>query len=87
MLETYRDLVEFSELVAEAIIKKTQPTKDDLSLSQARELYGVSWINQMRREGLAEVHAKGKRLVYSRHQLDCLRAAQRRQAELARRAG
>ena len=79
---TYRDLVEFSELVADAVIKKMKPTADDLSLYKARSLYGTAWLNDMRKRGLAEVHVKGKRQVFSRHQLDCLRAAERRHAEL-----
>ena len=71
-----------SELVADAIIKKTMPVNDDLSEREAKAAYGARWIAQMKEKGLAEPHRIGRKVVYSRHQLDCLRAAERRHAEL-----
>jgi len=86
MQPTIRTLMEqaetFSELVADAIIKKTAPVKDDISERQAAAAYGARWLRKMKEQGLAEPHYIGNKLVYSRHQLDCLRAAERQHAQL-----
>ena len=71
-----------SNLIAAAIIRKTTPCEDDLSESQAKALYGDKWLRRMKREGLATYHRIGSRNVYSRHQLDCLRQAEREHAKL-----
>lgn len=85
-METIRDLMEqaetFSNLVADAILKRTNPVKDDLSEREAKAAYGTRWLRRMREEGLAESHRIGGKVVYSRHQLDCLRAAERQHAQL-----
>lgn len=72
----------FSNLVADAIIKKTSPVKDDLSERQAAKAYGTRWLRAMKEKGLADVHRIGGKWCYSRHQLDCLRAAERQHATL-----
>lgn len=72
----------FSEIVADAIIKKTAPVKDDLSERQAREAYGSRWLSRVSKSGLAECHRIGGKVVYSRHQLDCIRLAERQQASI-----
>lgn len=72
----------FSDLVADAIIKRVSPVRDDLSERQARAAYGARWLRSMREAGLATPHKVGGKTVYSRHQLDCLRAAERRHASL-----
>ena len=66
-----------SNLIADAIIRKTSPVEDDISEHQAKKAYGVRWIQKMRRYGLAEAHRVGGRILYSRHQLNCLREAER----------
>ena len=71
-----------SNLIADAIIRKTMPYKDDLSETKARELYGAKWLRRMKRDGLAKYSRIGSRNVFSRHQLDCLRAAEREHAQL-----
>lgn len=72
----------FSTLVADAIIRKTSPVKDDISERQAQAAYGTRWLRQMRELGLAEHHRVGGKVVYSRHQLDCLRAAERQHMQI-----
>lgn len=72
----------FSELVADAILKKTAPVKDDMSERQAMSAYGSKWLRRMREDGLAVPHRIGGKVLYSRHQLDCLRAAERKVAQL-----
>lgn len=85
-METIRDIMEqasmFSELVADAILKKTAPIKDDMSERQAMSAYGSKWLRRMREDGLATPHRIGGKVLYSRHQLDCLRAAERKVAQL-----
>jgi len=71
-----------SNLIADAIIRKTSPCEDDISESRARELYGDKWIRRMKRYGLAKYHRIGRRNIYSRHQLDCLRQAEREEARI-----
>ena len=71
-----------SNLIADAIIRRTIPYEDDISESQARELYGDKWIRKMKRYGMAKYHRIGRRNVYSRHQLDCLRQAEREEAKI-----
>ena len=85
-METLRslteELVEYSELIADAILKKTAPVKDDITERQARQSYGAKWLKRMRDEGLDEYHRVGNRVIFSRHQLDCLRAAERQHSRL-----
>lgn len=75
----------FSTLVADAIIKRTTPVKDDMSERQARQAYGARWLRKVRESGLADYNRIGGKVVYSRHQLDCIREAERQQARLMRR--
>lgn len=76
------DLETASKLIADAILKQTSPVKDDISERQAGEAYGWGWLRRMKEAGLADGHRIGGKMVYSRHQLDCLRAAERRHATL-----
>lgn len=76
------DLEQMSNLIADAIIRKTHPVMDDISENQALKEYGEKWLKRMKREGLAEFHRIGNRNIFSRHQLDCLREAERRHASL-----
>lgn len=72
----------FSNLIADAIIKKTSPVQDDLSEREAKKAYGSRWLMAMKAKGLADAHRIGSKVVYSRHQLDCLRAAERQHTQL-----
>ena len=78
-MESVRDIM---QELADAIIRKTIPFNDDISESQARELYGDKWLRRMKRSGLAEYNRVGNRNVFSRHQLNCLRQAEREHAKL-----
>ena len=76
------ELEQCSNLIADAIIRKTSPCEDDISENQARQLYGDKWLRRMKKEGLAVCHKIGGRNLFSRHQLDCLREAEREHAKL-----
>lgn len=85
-MESVRTLMEqaetFSNLVADAIIKRTCPVKDDLSEREAKAAYGTRWLRSMKEKGLAKYNRIGGKVIYSRHQLDCLRAAEREQTRM-----
>lgn len=88
-METVRDMMEMAEtlsvLVADAILKRVSPVSDDISERQARLAYGSRWLRERKAEGLIEASRIGGKTVYSRHRLDCLRAAERRMAEIVSR--
>jgi hypothetical protein len=85
-METVLTLMEqaeiFSNLIADAILKKTSPVQDDLSEREAKKAYGTRWLMAMKAKGLADAYRIRGKWVYSRHQLDCLRAAERQHAQL-----
>lgn len=85
-MESIRDIMtqleSCSNLIADAIIRKTLPCEDDISEHQAKKAYGVRWIIKMRKYGLADAHRVGGRILYSRHQLNCLREAERQHDEI-----
>lgn len=74
--------MKISELIADVIIKRVWPCKDDLSESQAKKAYGVRWIRHYKERNMTDHHYIGGRIIYSRHRLDCLRAAEREHARL-----
>ena len=80
------ELEQCSSLIADAIIRKTMPCEDDISESQARQFYGDKWLRRMKKDGLATYNRVGGRNIYSRHQLNCLREAEREHAKLVLRA-
>lgn len=80
--EGMRIYEEMSGLIADAIIRRLHPVQDDISENQALKEYGEKWIKRMKREGLAEYRKVGNRNIFSRHQLDCLREAERQHARL-----
>lgn len=76
------ELEQCSNLIADAIIRKASPFEDDITENQARKAYGDKWLRKMKKEGLAKFTRIGNRIIYSRHQLDCLREAEREHARL-----
>ena len=71
------ELEQCSNLIADAIIRKTSPHEDDITERQAKEAYGDKWLRKMKGLGLAKYTKIGGRNIYSRHQLNCLRQAER----------
>ena len=70
-------LVGCIELVADAIVKKTCPSMDDISENQAKARYGSKWIRFHKERGNLRHHYRGRRIVYSIHEINCLRAAEK----------
>lgn len=80
--EILTNLEAVSDLIADAIIKKVMPVKDDISENQAKKAYGDRWIRKMKKYGLAKESHIGGRIIYSRTHLDALRIAEREHAKL-----
>lgn len=66
-----------ADLIADAIIKKTCPCQDDISENQAKERYGSRWLKIYKERKSISHSIIGGRIVYSIHELNCLRAAER----------
>ena len=45
------DLVTASDLIADAIVKRTCPVEDEISTSEAYALYGRRWVEERLRQG------------------------------------
>lgn len=71
------DMQGFAELVADAIIRRTQPMRDDISTNEAHKIYGRQWLETMVRNGQVHPHPQGNRMIYSRYELDTARAVDR----------
>lgn len=82
VMQMMTELESCSNLIADAIIRRTMPCQDDISENQAKKAYGDKWIRKMKQYGLAKFQRVGNRIFYSRHQLDCLREAEREHAKL-----
>lgn len=80
-----RDYENLSAIIADSIIRRTNPVADEISETEAQKAYGTRWLNRMRDSGLAEFTRRGNRKMYSRHRLDCLRAAEAEHARLVLR--
>ena len=76
------ELEQCSNLIADAIIRKTSPHEDDITERQAKEAYGEKWLRKIKGLGLAKYTKIGGRNIYSRHQLNCLREAERENTRL-----
>lgn len=71
------DLVTASDLIADAIVKRTCPVEDEISTSEAYALYGRRWVEERLRQGFLHRSRISNRLVFSRHELKCLRVSER----------
>ena len=84
--ETLTVLYRCVDLIADAIVKKTCPVMDDISENQAIERYGSKWIKLYKERKGITPHRIGKRIVFSIHELNCLKVAERDNYEAIMRA-
>lgn len=74
----YPYLLTLSDLIADAIVKRTNPVEDEISRNQADKLYGAAWMRKAvesgQVKGIRRGSGKTSKIIYSRHQLNCLRA-------------
>ena len=71
------ELMSCTDIIAAAIIRQTCPVKDELSERQAQKMFGSRWLMARKDDGSAEYHCSAGKNIYSRHQLMCLKAAER----------
>ena len=64
-----------TDLIVDAIVKRTCPRKDDISAREAKKRYGAGWLRENERRGIIKPCRIGGRIVYSVHELDCAVAA------------
>lgn len=85
-MDNFRQLLEQTELIADAIIKRMNPVDDDLSTNQAERMYGTGWLHSMVEQGkirgIRIGSGRNSRVIFSRHELDTLRFMERQQARL-----
>ena len=75
--ETLRLLNESAELIVAAIIKKTRPCRDDISENEAKKRYGARWLKRRKEMGVVKGNYIGNRIIYSVHELECIRVAEK----------
>lgn len=71
------ELMSCTDIIAAAIIRQTYPVKDELSERQAQKMFGSRWLMARKDDGSAEYHCSAGKNIYSRHQLMCLKEAER----------
>ena len=71
-----------SERAADKIIKVCIPLDSELSENKAKQLYGDKWIRRKKDSGEAHPRRHGTRTLFSRAELDRLRAKEREPARL-----
>ena len=71
------ELMSCTDIIAAAIIRQTCPVKDELSERQAQKMFGYRWLMARKDDGSAEYHCSAGKNIYSRHQLMCLKEAER----------
>ena len=71
------ELMSCTDIIAAAIIRQTCPVKDELSERQAQKMFGSRWLMARKGDGSAEYHCSAGKNIYSRHQLMCLKEAER----------
>lgn len=64
---TKRDLEDFANLVAAAVIKQITPVKDRISTNQAYQEFGRRWIDSRTKAELLHPHRSGKSANSPRH--------------------
>lgn len=66
-----------TDIIAAAIIRQTCPVKDELSERQAQKMFGARWLQARKSDGSADYHCSAGKNIYSKHQLLCLKEAER----------
>lgn len=65
-----------SDVMVAAMIKAATPKKDSISQRKAYEMFGRTWVEEMTAAGRAITVRTAGKVLYSRHQLEALRAVQ-----------
>ena len=62
------------EPLAALMVKKIRPVDDELSTNAAYKTFGRGWVEEQRARGNISPSVRGNRLVWSRAELEALRA-------------
>lgn len=83
------DLLELADLFAEAVVKRTNPIKDEITQRQARKEFGAVWLKDQEDRKRIKGRRKGAHdnspIIYSRVELIAVREAEKQDAKMARR--
>ena len=67
---SFEELMLISSLVADELVRRLQPVKDDISQREAWELYGKAVVSAAENSGLVKVRMIGNRKLFSRRELN-----------------
>ena len=73
--KTYFSLIKMSSLVADEIVRRLDPLKDEITKMKAMQEYGVGFIQDALSSGLVNVHYISHRHVLSRRELNAYRSS------------
>lgn len=83
------DLLELADLFAAAVVKRTNPIKDEITQRQARKEFGAVWLKNQEERNRVKGRRKGSHenspIVYSRLELIAVREAEKRDVRMVRR--
>ena len=71
--ESKDSLLALSDMVADAVLQRMTPVKDDLSQREATAEYGARFIAEALKKKLISFRKFGNRKVYSRRELNAVR--------------
>ena len=77
-LFTYSELLEITTHVADEIMRRLQPAKDDISQREAWNVYGRSIVLAAEKSGKVKVRLIGNRKLFSRTELNIFCASKER---------
>ena len=67
---TYDELIQITGLVADELMRRMQPAKDDISQREAWSVYGRSVVMAAEKSGKVKVRFIGNRKLFSRTELN-----------------
>ncbi len=73
--ESYDELLRMTSLLADAIIQRMDPVKDELSQREAVRIYGDRFVRRAVSDGCVCPKSVANRKVYSRRELNAYRYA------------
>lgn len=67
---TFKEVMKISSLVADEMVRRLYPVKDDISQREAWEFYGKAVVSAAEKSGLVKVRMIGNRKLFSRRELN-----------------
>lgn len=83
------EIIELTDLFAEAIVKRIHPVKDELSRGELGRLFGECWAQKQIKVGRLKGYRKGayqnSPIIFSRVEAMALKEAEKRGAQMIRK--